>query len=364
MSHDKADIKSPDQERFRKHRLLAQKLASWRSQRGLVVTIAVMLALYCLFSLPWDKWDVLSRLRHLREESPPKTYVPFTTAGLDGQRALDNVKGLLAIGPRASGTDGARKAADYLADRLKAAGVNASVSEFSDTTPDGPITFRNVLGMLDPTAAPVIILASHYDTKTGLRNDFVGANDSGSSSGLLLELARCLREQPGPKPGILFAFLDGEECMQRYAEHDGLHGSRHLARDLAARGSATNVLGVIVLDMVGDRDLTITLPNNGSPELISMVLTAARQEEVRLKFSLMGAILLDDHDPFLRVGMPAVDVVDFQYGSQAGRNDYWHTSEDTLDKLSAESLGTIGRVTIRVVNQLLEKASGTTRPQP
>jgi len=114
--------------------------------------------------------------------------------------------------------------------------------------------------------------------------------------------------------------------------------------------------------MVGDRDLTITLPGNSTPELVTLVLDAAKEEGARLKFSLLGIALLDDHEPFLRARMPAVDIVDFQYGSAPDKNDYWHTPQDTLDKLSAESLETVGRVTIRTINKLIETTNRKSGP--
>jgi len=367
--HDrKPDIRNPDQEQFWKRRMLARRLASWRNRRSLIVIIGLLLAAYCVAFLPWGEWDIPSlfrnpsRILRFGRNRDEKTYAPFTTTGFDGQRALEDVKKFVALGPRVSGTDGARKAADYLAAQLKNTGVSPIIEEFTETTPNGAMTFRNVIGMLGGKSGPLIILVSHYDTKGGVSDDFVGANDSGSSSGLLLALARSLHSQPGLHPGILFAFLDGEECVKRYSEHDGLSGSRYMAHKLSSSGAASNVVGVIVLDMVGDRDLTITLPGNSTPELVTLVLDAAKEEGARLKFSLLGIALLDDHEPFLRARMPAVDIVDFQYGSAPDKNDYWHTPQDTLDKLSAESLETVGRVTIRTINKLIETTNRKSGP--
>jgi glutaminyl-peptide cyclotransferase len=371
MPDEKNEVKNPDQEQFRKQRLFAQKLASWRDHRHLIVIVVVLLGAYVLFSLPWDEWNLMARLRHPSQDLKPgnpssaKGALPFLIAGVSGQRALDEAKAFVAIGPRVSGTDGAKQAANHLADRLKKIGISPVIDEFKETGTTNPV-FRNVIGMLDERSTEYIILASHYDTKSGIATNFVGANDSGSSCGLLLELARVMKEQPGPRPGILFAFLDGEECVKHYSDRDGLHGSRHMAAKLAAEGTPTNVLGVILLDMVGDRDLTITLPQNGNPQLASMVLRSATDEGVRLKFSLLDKELLDDHEPFLKAGIPAVDIIDFRYGSSSDRNDYWHTTEDTIDKLSAESLATVGRIAIRTVNKLIESAhkknAGIKRP--
>lgn len=263
---------------------------------------------------------------------------------------------LLALGPRDTATPGAEQAARHLKSRLDAAGVPSQLEEFQDVTPAGTATLRNVIGRLGGGPS-LIIIGSHYDTKSGIEG-FVGANDSGSSSGALIELARALAEQvpdgwSGPE--IRFVFFDGEEAMVNYGPHDGLHGSRHHAAQLRETGRADDVLGVIVLDMIGDRDLTITLPRNGTPFLTTAVLQAAQQEGARSKFSLFAYGIGDDHESFLQLGMPAVDIIDFQFGSAPGLNDYWHTPEDTLDKLSAESLEIVGRVTIRVINDLLRR---------
>jgi len=186
---------------------------------------------------------------------------------------------------------------------------------------------------------------------------FEGANDSASSSGLLLELVRVL-QAAGPLPvNIGIAFFDGEECRHSYTARDGLHGSRHAARALCLNRRMDQVRAVIILDMIGDSNLTVTIPRNCTPDLATRVFRAAAAEKVRNKFSLMAGALLDDHQPFLEAGMPSVVLIDFEYGSAPGRNDYWHTPQDTLDKLSAKSLGIIGRVVIRMLNDLMMEAT-------
>lgn len=215
-------------------------------------------------------------------------------------------------------------------------------------TPVGELMFRNVRGRIPGTGDRVVLLGSHYDTKTGIEG-FVGANDSGSSTGLLLELARVLQAN-GPQPlGIQFAFFDGEESRLRYGPNDGFHGSRHWAEAMEADGSLSNLAAMILLDMVGDRDLTITIPRNGTPWLTSLAFDAARTEGARQRFQLYPYTVGDDHEEFFARGVPAIDLIDFQFGSAPGKNDYWHTAQDTLDKLSAESLGLVGRVAARMV---------------
>jgi glutaminyl-peptide cyclotransferase len=239
--------------------------------------------------------------------------------------------------------------------------VEAEIDEFEDDTPGGRKTFRNVIGRIGEAGRKVIILGSHYDTKSGIGVGFQGANDSGSSTGLLLELASLLKAFPLPETETMLVFFDGEECSRSYGRNDGLHGSRRLARTLVESGSSRKVVGVIILDMVGDKDLNVSIPHNSTPGLCSAVFTAAHKQGVRSRFSQSRSNVLDDHVPFLDAGMPAADIIDFSYGSSAGLNDYWHTEEDTIDKLSAESLETVGRVTIRLIDSLSENKTGVAR---
>jgi glutaminyl-peptide cyclotransferase len=148
-------------------------------------------------------------------------------------------------------------------------------------------------------------------------------------------------------------FFDGEECMTHYGLSDGLHGSRHLAKRLIDAGRAGDIQAMILLDMIGDRDLTVTIPRNSTPALIAAFFEASREDGAREKFSLFPLQIGDDHDPFFSAGIPAIDIIDFHYGSAPGRNDYWHTEADRIDKISAESLGVVGRIVLRVLNRLI-----------
>ena len=284
-----------------------------------------------------------------RDPAPPPA---LPAPDIRGARALDEVRAFVALGSREAGTPGAERAAAYLVRRLGELGLEAEVDEFLDPTPDGPAVFRNVTAAIPGRGPGWVLLLSHYDTKSGMPDSFEGANDSGSSTGLLLEMARAVRAlgQP-PAASLLVGFLDGEECRKSYGPADGLHGSRRLARRLREQepGLAARVRAVIVLDMVGDRDLTLTLPRNATPPLLAAVLAAAEAEGVRDRFRLHAGDMLDDHVPFLAAGFPAVNIMDFEYGSGPGRNDYWHTAQDALDKLASESLAIVGRVTWRVI---------------
>jgi len=277
---------------------------------------------------------------------------------VSGEAALEEVRRFVALGNRDAGTPGAEKVANYLKERLQAIGVEAEIQPFEDASPLGDaVTFRNVLGRIPGTSDRIILLGSHVDTKVGIEN-FEGANDSGSSTGLLLELAKELLATAPHPAEIRFAFFDGEECHDHYAPNDGFHGSEHLAKTMALDGSLERIQAMILMDMVGDRDLTMTVPRNGDPGLGALLFASARTEGVRKVFRLLPFTVGDDHEAFLKRGVPAIDLIDFQFGSAPGLNDYWHTPEDSMDKLSAESLEIIGRVVLRMVDELGRAETG------
>lgn len=284
----------------------------------------------------------------------------YSVSALSGETALGEVGGFVKIGPRVAGSEGGAKAAAYLVERLASFGVRAEIDEFQDQTPVGTTRFRNVTAVFPGTGPGIIILGAHYDTKAEIPS-FVGANDSGSGVGVLLALAPVLKAGAAAGPTVWLAFLDGEECRVTYGPNDGLHGSRHLAATLSAGGRARDVQAFILLDMIGDKDLSVSIPRNGTPALMSAVFKAASDAGVRPVFSLSNRSVLDDHQSFLDVGIPAVDLIDFEYGSAPRQNDYWHTAADTTDKLGAGSLETVGRVVLRVLNAAAQSPSASFR---
>ncbi len=267
-----------------------------------------------------------------------------------GVNALARVHRLCELGPRDALTPGAEAAAKWISAELSAIGLKPDTDTFNDPAPDGTSRIlRNVTATVPGTGGGHVLLLSHYDTKSGISDTFVGANDGGSSTGLLLELAAHFARNPATQ-SVTFAFLDGEECRRAYGESDGLHGSRHLARKMREAGQGVDA--VILLDMVGDRNLRLTLPRNGTAHLKTAFLDAAAAQGVRNKVGLLPYDILDDHQPFLNAGFPAIDLIDFEYGSAPGLRDYWHTTADTIDKLSADSLQVAGSIVIQMVNDL------------
>ena len=279
-----------------------------------------------------------------------QAHPPLTFTATQASNALSNVVAFVSeCTPRDGGTPGSARAAGWLYARLTRLGVQTTIDGFTDNTPEGPRPFSNVLATIQGTGDEWVVLLSHFDTKCKISEDFQGANDGGSSTGLLLELAAALHAAT-PRLNVLCAFLDGEECRLGYSDRDGFHGSRHLAN--ALKQQQKKVKAVILMDMVGDRDLKITIPHNGTAALRVLALEAAEATGDRAKVGLFDGIIYDDHQAFLEQGFPAIDLIDLVYGSRPGENNYWHTKLDTADKLSSDSLLSTGRIVMEMLNHL------------
>ena len=257
-----------------------------------------------------------------------------------GDKALAHTQALVDLGPRPAGSTALKKARSYLKEHLEEAGWRVELQTFSDDTPRGRIAFMNLIARRpnEPKSGPLFLLCSHYDTKTFDDMEFVGANDGGSSTGALLEMARVLNLHPELAARIELVFFDGEEAFDHFTATDGLYGSRYFARGLEKSGRAKRFRGCILWDMIGDKNLTITLSPDSPSKLTRDIFAAASALDARDHFTYANTNLLDDHNPIDRIGIPAIDLIDFDYPP-------WHTAEDTMDKLSAESLQTIGAVT-------------------
>jgi len=257
-----------------------------------------------------------------------------------GEKAFAHVQHLVGLGPRPAGSEALEKSRLYIIEQLKSAGWNVSRSEFSDQTPRGKMTFVNLIarfGTSDKNEAAQFLLCSHYDTKTFDTIRFVGANDGGSSTGLLIEMARVLALNPVLAAKIELLFFDGEEAFENFTATDGLYGSRHFAQELRDSGKAKSVRGGILFDMIGDKSLDVTLPPDSPADLARNIFAAADALGQRAHFTYLSGGITDDHTPLNQIGIPVIDLIDFNFPP-------WHTAGDTLDKISAESLEIVGRV--------------------
>lgn len=275
-----------------------------------------------------------------------------------GKRAYAHVRALVAFGPRAPGSQGIQKARAYLRRELRQAGVDVEEVKFVAQTPRGAVSMTNLVAKIAGKHTDIVVLGGHYDTVDTRRiPNFVGANDGGSSAAVLLELARVLAARRN-ELSIWVVFFDGEEALRQYSARDGFYGSRYLAERWRQQGILPRIRAFILLDMIGDRDLRLPRELNSTPWLRDLVWRAARDLGHAAHFSNQTLVLEDDHLPFLRAGVPAVDLVDFDYGPG---NRYWHTSQDTLDKLSARSFEVIGEVVLETLRRLEQRSPPATR---
>ena len=263
-----------------------------------------------------------------------------------GEKALTHVQRLVDLGPRPGGSQAIEKARDYIEEQLRHSGWQVTRQAFTNDTPRGKIHFVNLIARFPgvaKAASPTFLFCSHYDTKVFDTFRFVGANDGGSSTGLLLELARVLGQHPNIAGKVELVFFDGEEAYENFSETDGLYGSRYFARELQSEG-AKQFHGGILFDMVGDRSLGITFPADTPAAIARDIFAAADALNMRKYFSYLDRDLLDDHAPLNAVGIPTIDIIDFDYPS-------WHTADDTMDKISAQSLQIVGSVALNYLTE-------------
>ena len=266
-----------------------------------------------------------------------------------GDKALAHVQAMVDIGPRPPGTEAIEKTRDYLTKQLELFGWKVERQGFAGETPRGKKEFVNLIATFGgKESAPSFLLCSHYDTKTFDTARFVGANDGGSNTGVLLELARVLAERPDLARKMELVFFDGEEAYDGFTETDGLFGSRYFAKELTAKNKATLFRGGILFDMVGDRSLTITLSPDSPVELARDIFAAAEALKLRKHFTYFHHEITDDHTALNEIGIPTIDLIDFDYPP-------WHTPDDTMDKLSAESLRITGAVACYYLSEMALK---------
>ncbi len=267
---------------------------------------------------------------------------------VNGNHVMQYVKQVVAFGPRPPGSTAHLKLEEYILSKLK--GVDVEQDRFIAATPAGKFPMNNIIAKFPGKRDGIIVIAGHYDTLYS-QPKFVGANDAGSSTALLLALADELRGKPLDGYSIWLLWTDGEEAFAHWTATDSVYGSRQLAQKWQQDGTAKKVKAFILVDMIGDADLDILKDSNSTPWLSDLVYKAARNLGYQSHFYQLASGIDDDHMPFSRVGIPVVDLIDFTYGYN---NVFWHSPEDTVDKLSPQSLAITADVvleTIRLVNQ-------------
>jgi Zn-dependent M28 family amino/carboxypeptidase len=266
-------------------------------------------------------------------------------AGFSGASALEFTGHAVAFGPRPSGSAAIRQLQLYILAQLKNCKCQVTEYAFTPQTPKGPIAMKNIVAKFPGTSGKAVVITGHYDTKLFPGRKFVGASDGGSSTGLLLELARVLAGQPRTDD-VYLVWLDGEEAVRtEWAGDDNLYGSRHLAEEWSKDGTAAKIKGLINVDMIGDAHLNIKQEQNSNARLRQLVWRSAADLGYKAYFLDEPITIEDDHIPFLQRGIPALDLIDFDY-------EPWHRDDDTMDKLSAQSLEIVGTVVLDVIQKL------------
>jgi glutaminyl-peptide cyclotransferase len=276
---------------------------------------------------------------------------PDKTGGFDGKRAFEHVSKQVGFGPRPSGSQAIAQTQDYILSQLKSDGCTTEVDAFNADTPIGRLPMKNILVKIPGDDSAIILLGTHYDSLLQHDITFVGADDSASSTAVMLELARQLCGKHG-KHAVWIAFFDGEEAMKSWSETDSRYGSRQMAARFAASGDISKIKGFLLADMVGSRSLHFARESSSSPSLVDLMWGTAAKLGYSEVFVNTSSGAEDDHDSFLKRKVPSMDVIDFDRSRDV---PFWHTAEDTLDKISAKSLAISGHVFLETVNELQRK---------
>src|SRR6202041_2821584 len=253
------------------------------------------------------------------EVAPP----PDQTGGFDGAKAFDHVAKIVSFGPRPPASDAIHQVQTYIISQLKNFGCEVEQDDFHASTPIGDVAMKNIVAKAPGTGPGIILLLTHYDSLSSVK-DFVGAEDSASSTGMMIELAR----QP---------------CAKKGANSVGM----------ALSGDLKRVKAVILADMIGQYGVQLAPESSSTKWLVDVVWKTAERLGHKDIFPRreVGAVS-DDHDPFLSRGVPAVDIIDLGDYTSAG---YWHTPQDTLDKVSPRNVAIVGYVILESVNELQKK---------
>jgi len=276
--------------------------------------------------------------------------VAAAAADFSGDAALEFTRRSVALGPRPSGSDANRQLQTYILAQLKTCKCQVTEDAFTARTPRGEVAMKNIIakfpGKPRAAGAPVnaIVVTGHFDTKYFPGRKFVGASDGGSSTGLLLELAKVFTGE-ARTDDLYLVFFDGEEAVGEWSDTDKLYGSRHLAQRWRADGTLARIKGLINVDMIGDRSLNIRQETNSNARIRQLVWRTAQDLGYQAFFVQSTITIDDDHMPFIELGVPALDLIDFDYAP-------WHEDTDTMDKLSAQSLQIVGRVVAESVRRL------------
>jgi glutaminyl-peptide cyclotransferase len=275
-----------------------------------------------------------------------------TTGGFDGNRAYEQVVKQVNFGPRPPGSTAIQKLQDYMETELKSYGCAVETDSFSADTPDGRVPMKNILVKIPGEKQGIILLGTHYDTKK--MDNFVGADDAGSSTGVMLEIARLFCKQPPGKYAVWIAFFDAEEAFNKeWRDPDNTYGSRQMAARMAASGDLPKIKAFLLADLVGGRSPHFKREGASTKWLADLVWTTAGKLGYSDVFvSDKVEAISDDHFSFTRRNVPSVDIIDLDAANDV---PYWHTTQDTIDKISAKTLAIVGHTILASIQELQKK---------
>jgi peptidase M28-like protein len=262
----------------------------------------------------------------------------------DSNRAWEHLRRFVTLGPRPAGSAAIENSRKYIKDQLAASGIAVADQAWDDQTPLGAVHLVNLLATIPGARNDRIVIAGHYDTKRFREFPFVGANDGGSSAAFLLETARVLKARKNALT-VELLFLDGEEAVVEWQGNDHTYGSRHYVETAKRNGSLASLKAMVLVDMIGDRDLRIKRDLNSTGWLTNIIWDTARQQKLAAFFPAESTQVEDDHLPFMQAGVPSVDIIDLEYAP-------WHTAGDNLDAVSAHSLQVVGDVVLSALPQV------------
>ena len=281
---------------------------------------------------------------------PPEAAAPDNAPlpHIDSKRAFQYTREVAAFGPRYMGSENHKKLERYILDHLK--GDQVEDDAFTADTVEGKFPVRNVIAKFPGTKDGIIVILGHYDTVYPLRNSgFVGANDGGSSTAILLEYANQLHGKKRDGYSVWLVWTDGEEAVRQWTNTDSVYGARHLAEKWEKDGTLKKIKALMVMDMIGDAELDIVRDSNSTPWLLDLIYAAAERLGYQSHFYASQGPIEDDHLPFVKRGVPSADVIDLDYGYN---NVFHHSPQDTLDKLSPKSLEIVGDTILETIHMI------------
>ena len=274
-----------------------------------------------------------------------------TARRFDSGEAWEHLRQQVSFGPRPSGSVALTQCRQYILAQLKAAGIATREDAFDADTPLGRVRMVNIIATIPGRRTDRIALATHYDTKLFREFRFVGASDGASSTAAVLELGRVLKAQQNEYT-IELVFFDGEEAVMEWREGDNTYGSRHYVETAQKARTLGSLKALVLLDMIGDRNLTIRRDSNSTRWLTDLVWASAGKLGYRSSFPVEETTIDDAHMPFVRAGVPSVDIIDLDYPA-------WHTVQDDLDHVSARSLQVVGDVVLDALPEIQKRLGST-----